>query len=94
MVRLTDRPAMTIAVELGRKTTKQTNKQDEGAMHALILGNIAPLSGCEFKTGKPWRSRNLEVHFIYLTYVDVCTPTLLHAKISLHTAQSYQHLCF
>ena len=26
MVRLTDRPAMTIAVDLGRKATKQTNK--------------------------------------------------------------------
>ena len=27
MVRLTDRPAITIAVDLGRKATKQTNKQ-------------------------------------------------------------------
>ena len=27
MVRLTDRPAMTIAVDFGRKETKQTNKQ-------------------------------------------------------------------
>ena len=27
MVRWTDRPAMTIAVDLGRKATKQTNKQ-------------------------------------------------------------------
>ena len=27
MVRSTDRPAMTIAVDLGRKATKQTNKQ-------------------------------------------------------------------
>ena len=27
MVRFTDRPAMTIAVDLGRKATKQTNKQ-------------------------------------------------------------------
>ena len=27
MVRLTDHPAMTIAVDLGRKATKQTNKQ-------------------------------------------------------------------
>ena len=26
MVRLTDRPAMTIAVDLGRKAAKQTNK--------------------------------------------------------------------
>ena len=27
MARLTDRPAMAIAVDLGRKATKQTNKQ-------------------------------------------------------------------
>ena len=27
VVRWTDRPAMTIAVDLGRKATKQTNKQ-------------------------------------------------------------------
>ena len=27
MVKSTDRPAMTIAVDLGRKATKQTNKQ-------------------------------------------------------------------
>ena len=27
MVRSTDRPAMTIAVDLGRKATKQTNKE-------------------------------------------------------------------
>ena len=27
MVRLTDRPAMTIAVDMGRKAAKQTNKQ-------------------------------------------------------------------
>ena len=29
MVRSTDRPAMTIAVDLGRKATKQTNKQTD-----------------------------------------------------------------
>ena len=29
MVRRTDRPAMTIAVDLGRKATKQTTKQNE-----------------------------------------------------------------
>ena len=29
MVRSTDRPAMTIAVDLGRKATKQTNKQNK-----------------------------------------------------------------
>ena len=29
MVRLTDHPAMTIAVDLGRKATKQTNKPNK-----------------------------------------------------------------
>ena len=33
MVRWTDRPAMTIAVDLGRKATKQTKKQ-------VILVNV------------------------------------------------------
>ena len=28
MVRLTDRPAMTIAVDMGRKATKQKNKNN------------------------------------------------------------------
>ena len=60
-------------------------------VHALILGNIAPLSGCEFKNGK---SRHLGICSIYHPSVDVCTTTLLHAKISLRIAQSYQHLCF
>ena len=32
MVRRTDRPAMTIAVDLGRKATKQTNKQTNKQM--------------------------------------------------------------
>ena len=31
VVRSTDRPAMTIAVDLGRKATKQTNKQIRSA---------------------------------------------------------------
>ena len=46
------------------------------------IHNESACSGCEFKISKP-TSRNS---------VEVCTPTLLHAKISLHTAQSYQHL--
>ena len=37
MVRLTDRPAMTIAVDLGRKATKQTNKFEE-----VICWNYVP----------------------------------------------------
>ena len=47
--------------------------------------------GCEFKISK---AIDLGTGFIYHTSVEVCTPTLLHAKISLRTAQSYQHLCF
>ena len=34
MVRLTDRPAMTIVVDLGRKATKQTNRL--GMANALL----------------------------------------------------------
>ena len=35
MVRLTDHPAMTIAVDLGCKAAKQTNKNDQrGALHS------------------------------------------------------------
>ena len=50
------------------------------------IHNEGACRGCEFKiTG---------IRFIYHTSVEVCTPTLLHAKISLCTAQSYQHLCF
>ena len=47
--------------------------------------------GCEFKISK---AIDLGIRFIYHTSVEVCTPTLLHAKTSLRTAQSYQHLCF
>ena len=36
MIRLTDRPAMTIAVDLGRKPTKQTFNQD-GQEHVQTL---------------------------------------------------------
>ena len=47
------------------------------------------------KSAKPSRwSGHLGTRFIYHTSVEVCTPTLLHAKISLRTAQSYQHLFF
>ena len=37
MVRLTDRPAMTIAVDLGRKATKQTNKQISLCSRVILL---------------------------------------------------------
>ena len=48
MVRLTDHPAMTIAVDLGRKATKQTNKNNlilifvsiKRALTGLENGNI------------------------------------------------------
>ena len=33
-------------------------------------------------------ARHLRNRFIYHTSVNVCTPTLLHAKISLHTAHA------
>ena len=55
-------------------------------MHAVAV-NLKP--------AKPLRwSGHLGIRFIYHKSVEVCTPTLLHAKISLRTAQSYQHLCF
>ena len=49
MVRCTDRPTMTLAVELGRKATKQTNKQtkrenplgQKGLMH--MYNSIEPV---------------------------------------------------
>ena len=57
-----------------------------------ISGNIAPLSGCEFKNSKVkplMIATSQNIRFIYHTSVDACTPTLLHAKINLRTAQSY-----
>ena len=36
MVKCTDRPAMTIAVDLGRKATKQTNKNITIMVHKSI----------------------------------------------------------
>ena len=60
------------------------------------IHNEGACLGCEFKISKALEmigtSRNFR--FIYHTSVEVYTPTLLHAKISLRTAQSYQHLCF
>ena len=40
MVRLTDRPAMTIAVDLGRKATKQTNKQNTQAKQMSTISGL------------------------------------------------------
>ena len=39
MVRSTDRPAMTIAVDLGCKATKQTNKQTMMTDRVNLLGD-------------------------------------------------------
>ena len=53
-------------------------------MHAVAVN---------LKSVKPLRrSGQLGIRFIYHTSVEVCTPTLLHAKISQRTTQSYQHL--
>ena len=50
MVRSTDRPAMTIAVDLGRKATKQTNKQtkvvDVGITNTFVLFQIVLAISC------------------------------------------------
>ena len=48
VVRLTDRPAMTIAVDLGHKATKQTNKQNvlkKIRMSYQLLSYVAIFSG-------------------------------------------------
>ena len=43
MVRSTDRPAITIAVDLGRKATKQTNKQTKTTTGSLLsLKRLCP----------------------------------------------------
>ena len=55
------------------------------------IHNEGACRGCEFKISK---AGHLGIRFIYHTSVEVYTPTLLHAKIKLRTAQSYQHLCF
>ena len=53
------------------------------------------IRGAVQQSKKPLRwSGHLGIRFIYHKSVEVYTPTLLHAKISLRTAQSYQHLCF
>ena len=40
MGRLTDRPAMTIAVDLGRKTTKQTKKKIKKSRHIESISYV------------------------------------------------------
>ena len=59
------------------------------------IHNEGACRGCEFKISKDIEVIGTSgIRFIYHTYVEVCTPTLLHARTSLCTAQSYQHLCF
>ena len=59
------------------------------------IHNEGACRGCEFKISKAIEMIGTSgIRFIYHTSVEVCTPTLLHAKTSLCTAQSYQHLCF
>ena len=46
--------------------------------------------GCEFKISK---AIDLGIHFIFHTSVEVCTPTLLHAKIILSGKFWAQTVC-
>ena len=61
---------------------------DEPA-HPRKVASALTAEGCEIEISKAGHLGN---RFIHHTSVDVCTPTLVHAKISLRTAQSYQHL--
>ena len=62
------------------------------------IQNEGACRGCEFKISKAFEMIGTSRNSLYLPHicrtVEVITPTLLHAKISLRTAQSYQHLCF
>ena len=62
-------------------------------VHALILGNIAPLSGCEFKNSK---ALHLGIRFIYHTPVDfvTCEDQPVHRTVSsapLFLEQNIKH---
>ena len=58
------------------------------------IHNESACRGCEFKISKALEMIQTSRNSLYHTSVEICTPTLLHVKISLRTAQSYQHLCF
>ena len=66
-------------------------------VHALILGNIAPLSGCEFKNSKALEMiAHLGIRFIYHTSVDfvTCEDQPAHRTISsapLFQEQNIKH---
>ena len=52
-----DRPAITIAVDLGRKATKQTNKQNNSVIMVLVLYQSALYQGSsvyQTKANKYW----------------------------------------
>ena len=62
-------------------------------VHALIFGNIAPLSGCEFKNSK---ALPLGIRFIYHTSVDfvTCEDQPEHRSVStapLFLEQNIKH---
>ena len=59
-------------------------------VHAIILGNIAPLSGCEFKNSK---ALHLGIRFIRLCYMrrSACAP---HSLISTFVSRTkHQTFC-
>ena len=62
------------------------------------IHNEGACRGCEFKISKALEisDRDISEFVLFTTHtsIEVCTPSLLHAKISLRTEQSYQHLCF
>ena len=60
MVRLTDRPAMTIAVDLGRKATKQTKNQVLSDILSISL-HIALSSICFYRS--LWTGKTVAAHF-------------------------------
>ena len=51
MIRSSDRPAMTIAIDLGRKATKQTNN----AVKPVRLKPATPQSRVKYSTTEPLR---------------------------------------
>ena len=59
MVRLTDRPAMTIAVDVGRKATKPTNNR-----HTLVSGYyVIPFGVCpSVRPCSPYPIDNLSIY--------------------------------
>ena len=87
MVRATDRPAMTIAVDLGRKATKQKVTKTEPTDHApgkfskfcyLILDTICTIESISSPLVCLWEGGTEG----FTTVVDLCANTLL--PVSFH----------